>query len=154
MMQLESKPPTRNGHAQPAARTAASRGARRFPRPVLLVAAALIAAAARVVAFRLGPARPAAQGPPAETALTPKLVARGQVRPIGQARVGTLVGGVVYQLSVDVGDRVTEQQEIARVRGANGAEVLTPPGGGRLPGSRSTSGTPSCPARPWPRSAT
>jgi multidrug efflux pump subunit AcrA (membrane-fusion protein) len=54
-------------------------------------------------------------------------VARGEVRPVQQARVGTLEGGVVRQLLVEPGDTVEEQQEIGRVRGAQTTEVLTAP---------------------------
>jgi multidrug efflux pump subunit AcrA (membrane-fusion protein) len=72
---------------------------------------------------------------PVPTASSPSLTARGQVLPIGQARIGTLQGGVVAQLAVVVGDTVSEQQEIARVRGASGQiEVLTAPWRGTVTG--------------------
>ena len=65
--------------------------------------------------------------PAASSTATP-LVARGLVRPVAQARVGTLTGGSVRRLAVAVGDPVEEEQEIARVRGADGSmEVLTAP---------------------------
>jgi HlyD family secretion protein len=46
--------------------------------------------------------------------------------------VGTLAGGTVTRLAVRVGDRVEEEQEIARVRGPNGTEVLTAPWRGTI----------------------
>lgn len=61
----------------------------------------------------------------------PKLTARGHLRPVAQARVGTLTGGVVVGVFVQVGDVVEEQAEIARVRTgsleASSIEVLTAP---------------------------
>jgi multidrug efflux pump subunit AcrA (membrane-fusion protein) len=75
-----------------------------------------------------------AAAPVAETSsTTPQLVARGLVRPVAQARVGTLTGGVVRRLAVVVGDAVEEEQEIARVRTADGTvEVLTAPWRGTI----------------------
>lgn len=103
--------------------------ARVWRRPIgrtwLLVAAAatlLVLGVAVWLAQRAAPAPPA----PPETAPT-RLVARGQVRPVGQARVATLTGGTITRLAVAVGDTVEEEQEIARVRGPNGTEVLTAP---------------------------
>lgn len=61
------------------------------------------------------------------TATASKLTARGQVRPIAQARVGTQTGGVVNRLIVQAGDFVAEEQEIARVRGPAGTEIVTAP---------------------------
>jgi multidrug efflux pump subunit AcrA (membrane-fusion protein) len=55
------------------------------------------------------------------------------VRPVAQARVGTLNGGTVQRLWVAVGDVVEEAQEIARVRGADGSiEILTAPWPGTI----------------------
>lgn len=62
----------------------------------------------------------------------PKLTARGQVRPVAHARVGTIAGGVVAQMRVEVGETVREQQEIARVRGPGGTEVLVAPWDGTI----------------------
>lgn len=53
---------------------------------------------------------------------------------MAQARVGTLTGGIVASISVDVGELVGEQQEIARVRSAAGVEVLTAPLRGTITG--------------------
>lgn len=63
---------------------------------------------------------------------SPKLTARGQVRPVAHARVGTIAGGVVAQMRVEVGEAVREQQEIARVRGPGGTEVLVAPWDGTI----------------------
>jgi multidrug efflux pump subunit AcrA (membrane-fusion protein) len=91
-----------------------------------VVAVALLAGAGLAwISSTTPPTTPAA---PVPTASSLRLTARGQVRPIAQARIGTIQGGVVSQLAVDVGDTVGEQQEIARVRGPSGQiEVLTAP---------------------------
>lgn len=65
--------------------------------------------------------------PPPPTAVSQKLTARGQIRPVAQARVGTIGGGVLNRLVVEVGDPVNDQQELARVRGLEGTEVVTSP---------------------------
>ncbi len=63
----------------------------------------------------------------------PPLTARGRIEPIHQARIGTLSGGVIARLVVEPGTVVGETQEIARVRGADGAvEVLTAPWAGTI----------------------
>lgn len=77
------------------------------------------------------PPTPPPAAPAAVTAAT-KLTARGQVRPVGQARVGTLNGGTLAQLLVEVGQPVAPEQEIARVRGPNGTEVVTAPWRGNV----------------------
>jgi membrane fusion protein (multidrug efflux system) len=51
------------------------------------------------------------------------------VRSAAQARVGTLSGGAVLSLAVEAGDLLLDQQEIARVRGATGTEVVVAPFG-------------------------
>jgi multidrug efflux pump subunit AcrA (membrane-fusion protein) len=71
---------------------------------------------------------------PVEAPAPPKLLARGEVRPLGEARVGTLSGGVVHSLSVHVGDPVAEQQEIARITTVDSTEVLTAPWRGTVIG--------------------
>ena len=54
--------------------------------------------------------------------------ARGEVRPIAQARIGTLRGGVVNRLAVGVGQAVDDGQEIARINSPDGStEVLVAP---------------------------
>jgi multidrug efflux pump subunit AcrA (membrane-fusion protein) len=63
-----------------------------------------------------------------------RLTARGEVRPIAQARIGTLGGGIVHSLAVGVGQQVGQEQEVARIRSANGVEVLTAPWRGTITG--------------------
>ena len=105
--------------------------ARRRRQWLLLVAVlAAVVLVVAVAAQRAVPEAPAVATPtPA-----PRPQARGQVRPVAQARVGTIAGGVVSSLAVDVGDAVGEQQEIARVRGATGTEVITAPIRGSITG--------------------
>jgi biotin carboxyl carrier protein len=73
-------------------------------------------------------APPAGGAPP----VSQKLIARGEVQALAQARVGTLSGGVVVRVAVKAGEAVQEQQEIARVRGPAGVEVLTAPWAGTI----------------------
>ncbi len=63
-----------------------------------------------------------------------RYIAHGVVTPISQARVGTLSGGVLFKLSVDIGARVESQQEIAQVRGPSGLEQLMAPFDGTVTG--------------------
>ncbi|MBI4491298.1 MAG: HlyD family efflux transporter periplasmic adaptor subunit [Chloroflexi bacterium] len=105
-----------------------------LPRSVRWAALPVAALLVVVVALRVGSA-PAPSQPPAQALeVAPRLEARGQVRLASQARVGTLVGGVVARLAVQVGDTVEAQQEIARVRGLEGVEVLTAPWRGTITG--------------------
>jgi HlyD family secretion protein len=83
------------------------------------------------IALRVGFGRMVSP-PTVEPAVTTRLVARGQVRPVSYARIATLAGGTVVRLPIDVGHRVEEEQEIARVRGPNGTEVLTAPWAGTI----------------------
>jgi multidrug efflux pump subunit AcrA (membrane-fusion protein) len=56
---------------------------------------------------------------------------RGKIQPVQRARIGTLGGGVLISLSISPGDRVTSQQEVARVRAAGGGiESITSPWAG------------------------
>lgn len=48
--------------------------------------------------------------------------------------MGTIAGGVAASIAVDVGEPVGEQQEIARIRGAAGVEVLVAPIRGTITG--------------------
>jgi HlyD family secretion protein len=82
----------------------------------------MTAAGARIDA---GP-RPAAVAP-SPTPAAVRLTARGTVRPVAEARIGTLTGGTVFSLAVEVGQAVEAEAEIARVRHADGMEVLTAP---------------------------
>jgi len=81
------------------------------------------------------------QAGPASDAVTtvaptppPRMIARGEIHPIAEARIGTLTGGVVQSISVEVGQRVGQEQEVARIRGADGTDVLTAPWGGTITG--------------------
>jgi hypothetical protein len=103
-------------------------GALRSPRLLLALGAVLVLATVAGLRVAQRPAEVA----PVETAAAGKLVARGQVRPLAQARVGTLAGGTITRLAVGVGEAVEEEQEIARVRGPNGVEVLTAPWRGTI----------------------
>jgi multidrug efflux pump subunit AcrA (membrane-fusion protein) len=81
------------------------------------------------------PATPGAAGATGSSGAPPvsqKLIARGEVQALAQARVGTLSGGVVVRVAVKAGEAVQEQQEIARVRGPAGVEVLTAPWAGTI----------------------
>jgi multidrug efflux pump subunit AcrA (membrane-fusion protein) len=75
-----------------------------------------------------------ANGGAATPAPTPApLTVRGRLVPVQQARIGTLAGGVVARLTVRPGDRVSEGQEIARLRGPAGTpEVVTAPWSGTI----------------------
>jgi multidrug efflux pump subunit AcrA (membrane-fusion protein) len=95
-----------------------------------LVALAMVAGA--LALQRVAATPPAVSAATATPVLRPQ--AHGQVRPVAQARVGTLAGGVVASITVDVGDAVGERQEIARVRGQAGTEVLTAPIRGTIAG--------------------
>jgi len=97
----------------------------------LVVVALLVAAG--LATLRIVSLGPSATTPTAEVGSPPpRLIARGEVRPIGQARVATLAGGVVTQLTAELGLGVVEGQELARVRGPNGVEVLTAPWRGTI----------------------
>jgi ABC-type lipoprotein export system ATPase subunit len=112
----------------------ATKPRRRWPRRVALVlavAAIVIAGAAYWLGlFTPGGAAPAA---PATVEAPAAPTARGEVRPIAQARIGTLHGGVVNRLAVSVGQQVEEAQEVARIIGPTGAvEVLIAPWRGTI----------------------
>jgi multidrug efflux pump subunit AcrA (membrane-fusion protein) len=114
------------------ARLGVPAGFRALPRPVLwlaLLAAGLLLLA---VAAQLGVGPRAAPVPADGPSAATRLVARGQVRPVSYARIATLAGGTVIRLTVEVGDQVGEEQEIARVRGAQGTEVVTAPWAGTV----------------------
>jgi multidrug efflux pump subunit AcrA (membrane-fusion protein) len=71
---------------------------------------------------------------PTSMAPAPRLTARGELHPIAEARIGTLTGGVVQSISIEVGQRIGQEQEVARIRGANGTDVLTAPWTGTITG--------------------
>lgn len=100
----------------------------------LAVAAVVVLLLGLAIASRsaVAPARETAL-PAAAPALPPKYTAHGQVRPVAQAKVGTIAGGEVVRISADVGTVVDERQEIARVRGPDGStEIVTAPWRGTI----------------------
>jgi multidrug efflux pump subunit AcrA (membrane-fusion protein) len=128
----ESRAQTPPRYWPPGAGLGVPAGFRALPRPVLWlipIAAGLLLLG---VALRFGIGQPASSLPATEPAVATRLVARGQVHPVSYARIATLAGGTVVRLTVEVGDQVTEEQEIARVRGANGTEVVTAPWAGTV----------------------
>ena len=97
---------------------------RRGSRRIWLIGGVLALLLLVVLAGRLA-SPPAASAPPtAPSPGAPKLTARGEVRPVSQARIGTMAGGVLTRLVVQPGDLVVEGQEIARVRGTLETEVM------------------------------
>jgi putative ABC transport system ATP-binding protein len=72
--------------------------------------------------------------PPPSVAVTPAYpTARGEVRPVAHAKLGTLRGGVVNRLAVNVAQAVEEAQEIARIIGPDGStELLVAPWRGTI----------------------
>jgi multidrug resistance efflux pump len=74
-------------------------------------------------------AAPSAAPTPAAAA---PLIARGQILPARQARVGTQGGGVVQQLALSPGDQVPAQAPLAWVLGPTGTEIITAPFGGTI----------------------
>lgn len=104
---------------------------RSLPRPLLLPLVLILVALAVVVCQSTGTK---SQTRAAANPTPPGVSARGELQPVAQAKVGTLNGGVVTSLSVAVGAKVRAEQEIARVRGPAGAEVLTAPWAGTITG--------------------
>lgn len=102
---------------------------------VLGLAGAVLLLVLAVVSVRQArePAQPQASGVPEATPVL-RLIARGRVTPVAQARIGTQGGGVVLSIAVAPGDAVEAQQEIARVRGQAGIEVLAAPWAGTITG--------------------
>lgn len=88
-----------------------------------LAVIAVVTVAVAVLARGAGRPRDIPAPPPAPA---PR-VARGEVQPLRQARIGTLTGGVVTQIAVELGEVVERQQPVARVRGGTGNELLTAP---------------------------
>jgi multidrug efflux pump subunit AcrA (membrane-fusion protein) len=99
-------------------------------RPVLLVLL-LIAAVAAYGWQRVAPAPPSAAAPPAP--VRAPFDARGQVTARATARVASLFGGVIREVSVRPGDRVREGDALARVRTPDGSiEALSAPYAGTV----------------------
>ncbi len=113
------------------------RARRRWPR-WLAVGVLLLALAGGGAAWRAGLLPFGASGAasvPGSVVAAPQAAAtvRGEIRPVAQARVGTLAGGTVNRLAVTVGQRIDEAQEIARIIGPTGtAEVLVAPWRGTI----------------------
>jgi multidrug efflux pump subunit AcrA (membrane-fusion protein) len=97
---------------------------------VVLGLLVVVAVVLRQVSTTATPASPASPAP----ASGGRLIAHGVVAPVSQARVGTLAGGVLLGLSVQIGDSVEASSELARVRGAGDVEVLTAPFAGTVTG--------------------
>jgi multidrug efflux pump subunit AcrA (membrane-fusion protein) len=135
MMQLKIRPeapPTvepdgRVAAPFPAVRSVGQARRRSWPWPILGLVVVLGAVVGLAYVQRIGPFQSPAAPPPVAAPVPRKLLARGEVRPIGEARVGTLDSGIVHSLSVRVGDSVAEQQEIARIKTVDSTEVLTAP---------------------------
>jgi ABC-type lipoprotein export system ATPase subunit len=99
----------------------------------ILVAVALLLGAGAAWLLGLLPFGGAAVPPPDVVQAPSYPTARGEVRPVAQARVGTLQGGVVNSIAVTVGQPVEEGQEIARIIGPSGtAEMLVAPWRGTI----------------------
>lgn len=75
---------------------------------------------------------PAEPGPLEPMTLAQRYPARGQVRPIAYARIGTVTGGVVQELYVDTGSRVQEGHELARVMAGGVPEIIRAPFAGTV----------------------
>ena len=131
---IQTPETTATGAQRPAPVGRPIRPVRRKSRWPTLALLALVAVAGAAV-YLVGPSvrqRPVVAPTAAPAA---RLVARGEVRPVMHARIGTLLGGVVQQLQVEVGDSVGEQREVARIKAPNGdIEVLTAPWRGTVTG--------------------
>jgi antimicrobial peptide resistance transport system ATP-binding protein len=87
-----------------------------------------------LAAYRLGLIPGLGSAATAPVAAPPSYpTARGEIRPLARAHVGTLRGGVVNRLAVNVGQTVSEAQEIARITSPDGsAELLVAPWHGTI----------------------
>jgi biotin carboxyl carrier protein len=88
----------------------------------------LIVATIAVVVSSPRAAAPAVTATPVPLAL----VAHGQIKPVQQARVGTLAGGVVQEIDANLGSDVVGQSPVARLTGPAGTEVVTAPFSGSV----------------------
>jgi multidrug efflux pump subunit AcrA (membrane-fusion protein) len=96
---------------------------------MLLLAAAIGAVG---LAQRVAEPVPTVPAGPETTQQIRRYPARGQIRPVAYARVGTLAGGVVQELYVESGNAVQEYQELARVQAATGTEIVRAPFSGTV----------------------
>ena len=102
---------------------------------LLLLAVAVITALVMVTVLGISAASAPRQGSAVGIpTVAPLVLARGQVRPVAHARIGTLSGGTLVSLAAEVGEAVQERQEIARVRAGSQTEVLTAPWAGTITG--------------------
>ena len=132
-MRTESAAVDGDGRAAPGGRQPTVYHRRRPPLILLLPVALVGIAIAALASQRL--TSPAGQVAVCATSTPePRAQARGQIRAVAQSRIGTIAGGVVASIAVEVGDGVSEQQELARVRGSAGVEVLTAPIRGTVTG--------------------
>jgi multidrug efflux pump subunit AcrA (membrane-fusion protein) len=97
----------------------------------------LLGGGALAIALGVGVTLAQTRSAPAPTAPVvperPAYDARGRIVPVSQARVATLVGGVVRGLPRQPGDRVEARDELARLEGPTGStEVLSAPFAGTL----------------------
>jgi multidrug efflux pump subunit AcrA (membrane-fusion protein) len=99
-----------------------------LPAIVLMVAAIGLAALAQ----RATEPAPAVPAGPENGLQVRRYPARGQIRPVAYARVGTLTGGVVQELYVDTGAAVQEYQELARVQAGTATEIVRAPFAGTV----------------------
>ncbi len=88
---------------------------------VVVILAAAMATGAMALPGRPAPVATATPVPP------PAYTAHGTVRPIAEAKVGTLTGGMIIEISVTAGSPVDQGQEVARVRLGDGTEIITAP---------------------------
>ncbi len=129
-MRLVEVPPPIEPEEQPDSRRAGATGRHRMVVGLGVTLVAVLALAGGAWWARASQPAPAPAAPTASG--ISKLTARGQIRPVKKAKVRTIVGGVLHQVSVEVGQAVQEQQEIARVQNAAGTEVLTAPWSGTI----------------------
>jgi Barrel-sandwich domain of CusB or HlyD membrane-fusion len=122
----------RNGRASAPGRT------RRIPGLLLWGAPLLVLVLVGAVASRL--LLPAAQTTSPVATPVSSVVAHGTIEPTSQARVGTLGGGVLLEVTTPIGTPVEAQRELARVRGPAGVEVLTAPFAGTVTGLLANTG--------------
>jgi multidrug efflux pump subunit AcrA (membrane-fusion protein) len=105
-------------------------GRRRWRRWLLALGALMVVAVALAAAGALTTPTPTPTPAP-----TPVLLrARGTVQPVARANVGTLGGGVVDQLLVQVGQSVDAQRPVARVALPGQAELVVAPWSGTVTG--------------------
>lgn len=93
----------------------------------IVVALGLIVVAAAAILLMGQSPEPSTSPTPVSSAL-PRYDARGRIAPVHQARVSTLEGGVLRTLVHHPGDRVRNQDELARIDTASGSsEILLAP---------------------------